>query len=123
MLYITSTNETYNEIYLNKFTSFLNYTIQNEELYHSFIIDKSYLKFNPLITDFELKSLCVLYTTTNTFKLSNNITQITEAICNDTNTNTTDVSNKSLSEIVLYVANFLREKYNEYYQMDKTDSN
>ena len=123
MLYITSTNETYNEIYLNKFTSFLNYTIQNEELYHSFIIDKSYLKFNPLITDFELKSLCVLYTTTNTFKLSNNITQITEAICNDTNTNTTDVSNKSLSEIVIYVANFLREKYNEYYQMDKTDSN
>ena len=42
-------------------------------------------------------------------------------MCYDEESNVTELINKSLSEVVLYTSNFLRQKFNSYYLLDKTE--
>ena len=42
-------------------------------------------------------------------------------MCLDEENNVTELINKSLSEVVLYTSNFLRQKFNSYYLLDKME--
>lgn len=124
MLFITSTNTNFNGDYLEKFNEFLNKSLLNEESYHIYVVNQSYLHFDQRIQKFELESLCNLYTKSEAvFELSNTISRLSVEICFDEENNVTELINKSLSEVVLYTSNFLREKFNSYYLLDKTEEN
>ena len=122
MVFITSTNKKFDAYYLEKFNDFLNKSLLNEERYHIYVVNQSYLHFDQRIQRFELESLCDLYTKTDSlFELSNNISRLSVDMCYDEESNVTELINKSLSEVVLYTSNFLRQKFNSYYLLDKTE--
>ena len=115
-LYVITSKQ---EIYPN-YTTFLNNTIYNEEKISSFILKDSYLNFDKLIYDIDTMSICDFYiTNSKLIQLSNNVTVLDTKICSQINSNDTihKIFDKSLTEIINYIINYLDSKNNDLFMM------
>ena len=102
-----------------------NSSIENEEKIQKFIFETALNNFDDLIFDFDNQiSVCYLLLDKiiNKYRLSNNLTLLTNEICSKTDTlyNMTNVLNKPLIGIILYEDFYLRDKFNNFLKLNKT---
>ena len=107
------------------FQNSYNSSIENEEKIQKFIFETALNNFDDLIFDFDNQiSVCYLLLDKiiNKYRLSNNLTLLTNEICSKTETlyNMTNVLNKPLIGIILYEDFYLRDKFNNFLKLNKT---
>ena len=102
-----------------------NASIENEEKIQKFIFETALNNFDDLIFDFDNEiSICNLLLTKiiGKYRLSNNLTLLNDEICSKTDTlyNMTLILNKPLIGIILYEDFYLRDKFNNFFILNKT---
>ena len=112
-LYI-STN---NDFYMSTYKNFLTEATLNEQNIQVFLLNGKYKDFDENIFNIDSGSLCDYFidlVKTNTFNLSNNITVFSESNCKKS-PKLEPITNKGLTQINLYIINYLRDKFNLFY--------
>ncbi len=134
-------NKFYNEDIYKNFIKNFNGSVENEQKIQTFVFDKTYKLFDTIVHIFDnTESVCVFIVdeiipnslnnnNDNKYKkkysLSNNLLKLSIEVCNNNNSlnNITNVINKPLIEIILFIDNYFREGMNTYKKISKTYEN
>ena len=131
-------NKIYNEEIYENFIRNFNGSIENEQKIQTFVFDKTYKLFDTIVHIFDnTESVCyfivdeIIPNSINNnnydikYSLSNNLLKLSKEVCDneDSLNNITNVINKPLIEIILFIDNYFREGMNTYKKINKTYEN
>lgn len=112
-----------NSYYLSTYKDYLSKALINEQNIQTFLLSGEYNKFSIDIFTIDSSSICDYFLKVNdNSSLSNNVTHLTEGSCNS-ETKIVPITNKGLTQINLYIINYLKDKYISYYEKSWSNYN